>query len=171
MSRRDGPGMAGRGRLRLLPDISRPGHRQDVRRDDPGRKAKVQPPGPRGPRPAQVGGARPPARSGAPVFVGATTSQYLLLLFWSKYDSRISVSASGPRKRLVIALAFTLCAVAGCNEATTSGAEPATNHPAPAALATPSPGPLIMWRVAAAAKAAAAAAEPHGEIGDAAVAT
>jgi len=28
-----------------------------------------------------------------------------------------------------------------------------------------------MWRVAAAAKAAAAAAEPHGEIGDAAVAT
>jgi hypothetical protein len=90
-------------------------------------------------------------------------------LFWSKSDASISVPASRPKKRLVIALAFTLCAVAGCNEASASGGQPATKHPAPAAVATPSQGALIMWRVAAAAKAAAA--EPRGEIGDAEVAT
>ena len=82
---------------------------------------------------------------------------------------RISVSTSRPRQQLVIALAFTLCAVAGCNEASASAGPPAAKHTAPAAVDTPSPGPLIMWRVAAAAKAAAA--EPHGEIGDAEVAT
>ncbi|HMJ40134.1 MAG TPA: hypothetical protein VK606_11330 [Verrucomicrobiae bacterium] len=54
-------------------------------------------------------------------------------------------------KRLMIALALTLLAVAGCNDASASGAQPA-----PQRFATQSPAP---------------ASEPHGGIGDAAVAT
>jgi hypothetical protein len=74
-------------------------------------------------------------------------------------------------KRLVIAIACTLLAVAGCNGASAAQkvATQSPEQPAPAAVTTPDPGQLVMWRVAAAAKAAAA--EPHGEIGEAVVAT
>jgi hypothetical protein len=75
----------------------------------------------------------------------------------------LSVGAN-TRTALVIMVAGLLMTAAGCSNATQSRA-----HPAAGAVASATAGQLVIWRIAAAAKAAALA--PHGDIGDAAVAT
>ena len=75
----------------------------------------------------------------------------------------LSVGAS-TRTALVIIVAGLLMTAAGCSNATRSQADPAAG-----AVASATASQLVIWRVAAAAKAAALA--PHGDIGDAVVAT
>jgi hypothetical protein len=76
----------------------------------------------------------------------------------------LSGVGASSRKALVIVLAGALLTIVGCSNGTQSRA-----HPAAGAVASATASELVIWHIAAAAKAAALA--PHGDIGDAAVAT
>ena len=71
-------------------------------------------------------------------------------------------------KPLVLALACVLVAATGWAEVTSRGTPAARQHPA-GAVASANAGELLIWRIVAAAQDAANG--PHGDIGDAAVAT